>query len=315
MHSGFSMYNIFDAHCDTAWELYKDCAKGNFRENILHFSLKETIEYNKYIQLFAFWARPEYDKEEAVSFMNRFIDSTLLKLEREQIDIIKNADDFEFDMGFKAVLGIEGGRSIYNDIDNINRYYEKGIRCFTLSWNGETPLCCGSDVCDDRGLTPLGREAVKRLNELNIVIDVSHLNIQGFYDVLSLTDRPVIASHSNSYSICPHKRNLSDEAFKLLVEKGGVAGINYYPVFLDESGRATIDDMIRHIDRFMELGGENSVGLGSDFDGIKVLPEEIQSASDNYKLLGRLAERGYSREQVDKISYGNFERVFKECLG
>ena len=101
----------------------------------------------------------------------------------------------------------------------------------------------------------------------------------------------------------------------MLVEKGGVAGINYYPVFLDESGRATIDDMIRHIDRFMELGGENSVGLGSDFDGIKVLPEEIQSASDNYKLLGRLAERGYSREQVDKISYGNFERVFKECLG
>lgn len=305
------MYNVFDAHCDTAWELYKDETKGNFRDNLLNFSLRDTIEYNKYVQLLAFWARPEYDCEEAVVFMNKFIDKTLKDLSEQKIDVIKNGAEFKFESGFRAVLGIEGGRSIYKDIDNINRYYEKGIRCFTLSWNGETPLCCGSDVCDDRGLTALGKAAVKRLGELNMMIDISHLNIQGFYEVLSMVERPLIASHSNSYTVCPHRRNLSDEAFKLIIENGGVVGMNFYPVFLEAEGNATIDDIIKHIDHFMELGGENNLGIGSDFDGTEgKLPEGINSAADMYKLFDALAAKGYSREQIDKISYGNFERVF-----
>ena len=147
-----------------------------------------------------------------------------------------------------------------------------------------------------------------------MITDVSHLNIQGVYDVCNLSEKPFIASHSNSYEICKHKRNLTDDQFKMICEKGGVCGINICGDFLAEDGNGTISDIIKHIDHFMELGGENNIGIGSDFDGIPYLPWEIESNADLYKIFNELLIKGYTKEQIEKISYGNFERVFRESL-
>lgn len=308
------MYNVFDAHCDTAYELYMNSEKGNFRENIIHFSLKNTLEYVKYVQLLALWADPEYDNEESEKFVKSMLDETLKSLDNQDISVIKTADDFDFDTGFKAMLGIEGGRALYNNINNLFYYYEKGVRCLTLTWNGVNLLGYGSDVCEDKGLTDFGKEVVKNMNGLGMVIDVSHLNLKGFFDVAELSDAPFIASHSNARTLCDHVRNLTDEQFKILIEKDGVAGINFYNDFLSKDGHATIEDIVRHIDHFMELGGENHIGIGSDFDGVPSLPSGIEGNADVYKIFNELTLRGYTKEQLDKISYGNFERVFKNVF-
>jgi len=308
------MYNVFDAHCDTAYELFNDKAKGNFRENIIHFSLKNTIEYKKYVQLLALWADPKYDNEEAEIFMKKLLSETLYSLKEQEIELILNSSDLEFCSGFKGMLGIEGGRALYNNPDNLYYYHEMGVRCLTLTWNGVNLLGVGSDVGEDEGLTDFGKDIVKRINSLNMVADVSHLNIRGFYDVAEISDKPFIASHSNSKSVCGHVRNLTDNQFKIIMEKGGVAGINFCCDFLSDDGHGTIEDIIRHIDRFMELGGEDNIGIGSDFDGIPSLPLGIESNADLYKIFNELTMRGYTREQIDKISFGNFERVFKEIL-
>lgn len=308
------MYNVFDAHCDTAYELYADNAKGNFRDNIIHFSVQNTLGYNKYIQLLALWANPDYDNEEAVSFMKKLLEATRTALSGQEIEIIKESKDFEYETGFKAILGIEGGRALYNDPENLYFYYENGVRCLTLTWNGINLLGYGSDTGEDKGLTDFGRDILKRMNELNMVTDVSHLNEKGFYEVAELSDKPFIASHSNSKTLCGHCRNLTDEQFKIIVEKGGVAGINLCCDFLAEDGNGTIEDVVRHIDHFMELGGENHIGIGSDFDGVPKLPWGIEGNSDLYKIFNELGIRGYTKEQIDKISFGNFERVFKEVI-
>ena len=306
------MYNVFDAHCDTAYEIYKDPAKGNFRENILHFSLKHTLEYNKYVQILAHWAQPDYAAgEESVNFMKDFIKKTKESLKEQEIDVILSGDQLDFATGFRAILSIEGGRALYNDIDNLYYYYEQGIRCLTITWNGVNCLACGSDVEGGGGLTGFGKEVVRAMDEMNMIVDVSHINVQGFYDILEVTDKPIIASHSDSLSICSHPRNLSDDQFRALIENGGVAGINFCCDFLDDNGVASIDKIVSHIDKYMELGGEDNIGIGSDFDGIPKLPEGIGSNADLYKIFDALAVRGYTAEQIDKIAYKNFERIFK----
>ena len=306
------MYNIFDAHCDTAYEIFKDGAKGNFRENILHFSLKNTIEYNKYVQILAHWADPAHSEgADSVAFMKEFISETKNRLNGQEIEIILSGDQFDFATGFRALLSIEGGRALYNDINDLYYYYEQGVRCLTLTWNGSCCLACGWDVENGGGLTEFGKEVVREMNKLNMIVDVSHINEKGFYDVLETTDKPVIASHSDSLSICSHKRNLSDEQFKALIENGGVAGINLCCDFLENGGNASTDSIVKHIDKFMELGGENNIGIGSDFDGIPKLPLGISGNADLYKICDALAARGYTGDQIDKISYGNFERIFR----
>lgn len=308
------MYNVFDAHCDTAYELYKDKTKGNLRENFIHFSVKNTLNYNKYIQVLALWANPEYDNEDAVSFMDCILKETTDSLKEQEIEIIKSAEDMDFDTGFKVILGIEGARALYNNSDNLYKYYENGVRCLTLSWNGRNLLGCGWDISENEGLTDFGKDILKKINNLKMITDVSHLNIKGFYDVCEISKKPFIASHSNSFAICGHKRNLTDEQFKMLVENGGVCGINLCGDFLSGDGNGTISDIYRHIDHFMELGGEDNIGIGSDFDGVPYLPWDIESNADLYKIFNELTIKGYTKEQIDKISFGNFERVFRQAL-
>jgi membrane dipeptidase len=162
-----------------------------------------------------------------------------------------------------AFISIEGAELFGCDLNRLDDFYARGVRALNLCWNHLNALC------SEKGLTELGERFVTRCNELGIIIDVSHLRDEAFWDVIRLTTAPVMASHSNSRVICPHKRNLTDEQFKAIIKCRGVAGINMYAHFLGEN--PDVNTVIRHIEHFLSLGGAENIALGCDFDGCDTL--------------------------------------------
>ena len=222
-----------------------------------------------------------------------------------------------------GILTLEEGGVLNNRPERLSRLYENGIRLITLTWNYEN--CIGSPNSRDpnvmkQGLKPFGIEVVERMNELGMIIDVSHLSDGGFWDCIRYSRRPVVASHSNARSLCPHPRNLSDEMLRALGEKGGVAGVNFYSAFLKSSSgrgetlRAEMEDLIRHICRMIDQAGEDGVALGSDFDGFETeaLPEKISGVQDLDCLWDAMRDSGITPRQIDKIASGNVKRVMRE---
>jgi len=150
------------------------------------------------------------------------------------------------------------------------------------------------------------------MNELGIFLDVSHMNDRSFCDAIELTELPPFATHSNSRAVCNNPRNLSDEQFKLIKEKGGFVGINYYPLFVTGSKKARITDIIKHMEHFLGLGGEDVIGLGSDFDGIDFVTDDLSSIGDIDKLIDEMKRIGWSDCLVRKILSENFENIVKK---
>ncbi len=209
-----------------------------------------------------------------------------------------------------AFLTIEGGEALQGDLSILRILYKLGIRSIGLTWNGKNEIGTGVGESDE-GLTPFGIEVVKEMNKLGMLIDVSHLSPKGFWDVIEYTNKPIIASHSNAIELCNHKRNLTAEQFKAIVSNGGVVGINFFPYFLNNKGEASHKDIIKHIEYFMGLGGENHIGLGSDFDGIDKTPRDINGIQDIDIIFNALLQLNYSQAQVNKIAGGNFMNVIK----
>jgi len=167
-----------------------------------------------------------------------------------------------------------------------------------------------------RGLKDFGKEAVEYMNDLGMIIDVSHLSDGGFMDVANISKKPFIASHSNCRSLCSHQRNLTDEMIKVLAEKGGVAGLNFGPEFLNENIEckdSTVELMLKHVNRMVDIGGIECVALGSDFDGIGG-NIEVSGVDKMQLIFDRLAREGYSRTQIEKIAYQNAMQVIREIL-
>ena len=189
----------------------------------------------------------------------------------------------------------------------------------TLTWNYEN--CIGSPNSANRkvmrkGLKPFGIETVRRMNELGMIVDVSHLSDGGFYDCVKYSEFPIVASHSNARSLCLHPRNLTDEMLRLLGNKGGVAGGNFYSAFLRKEGRAEISDIVKHILYMIDKAGEDAVALGTDFDGFskEALPGEIRDVEDMWKLWERLERAGLTGRQIEKFASGNILRVMNDVL-
>jgi membrane dipeptidase len=164
-------------------------------------------------------------------------------------------------------------------------------------------------------LTEFGREVIEKMNELGILVDGSHLSETSFWQVVNCSKQPVIASHSSVWELCNHKRNLKDGQIKAIAEKGGVIGINFCPSFLNESGRATLDDVVKHINYVVDLVGVDYVAIGSDFDGIDSTPAGLEDVACFPALTQSLLEEGCSRNEVEKIMGENFLKVFKEVCG
>lgn len=285
-------YSIFDAHCDT---LYWVCDKGgNVRENKYNTDIKRMKEYRAYSQIYAMYIAPGfYDNPKAR--MNALYD-------------VYAKSDFR---GIKPYLSLEGGEVI-ESLEDIDYLHSIGVRCATLTWNSSNKICGGADE-PDNDLTQFGRDVVRKLNEKGILIDVSHLNDKSFYSVAEIATLPLIATHSNSRTICNHRRNLTDEMFKIICESGGCVGINLYPPFVKDAGKCNVQDIIVHIKHFLSLGGENHIGIGADFDGVENnLPEGVDGCQDLYKIFDKMVELGYSEDIIEKITHRNFESVFTE---
>ena len=307
---------LFDAHCDTAFQML---LKGyGLFENDGHTDLKRGLKYSPYAQFFALFAMDEEKMpvrfehilgrtaEDLVEFE---LKTLLAEFERhgDRIALCKTAGDAKkaaAEGRACAFLSVEGAELIGCDIERLHKMKKLGLSSLTLTWNNPNALICES------GLTPLGREFVRSCNELSIIIDLSHIPDKAFWDVLELTSSPVIASHSNSRALCAHRRNLTDEQFRAICEVGGVAGINLYTEFLGE--KASIDTVISHIERFLSLGGEKNIAIGTDFDGCDSLPEGICGIEDMDKIYTELLRRDYPPELINGIFFDNLMRVVEE---
>ncbi len=212
-----------------------------------------------------------------------------------------------------VLLTIEGGEAFGNDPSNVERFARLGVRAAALVWNNENLLAHPAVGDSSQGLTPFGREVVRRMRQCRMAVDVSHLNERGFWDLMD-GNVPPMASHSCARALCDHPRNLTDTQLRALFRAGGYVGVNFYPVFLSPSGQAGIDTVIDHIAYMCDLGGERCVGLGSDFDGIERYPRGLRTAGDLPALFDRMRQRGFDQALIESIAGQNFARYLQDSL-
>ena len=196
------------------------------------------------------------------------------------------------------VFAVEGGSVIGDNIDLLYELKKDGIKFITLTWNSENLIAGGSK--SQKGLTDFGKRVIKEMNRLNIAVDVSHLNDKSFYEVMENAEK-VLATHSNCRSICNHKRNLTDDQIKLIAQKGGIIGLNFYPEFLGDS---FFEDIYKNIYHLCEMGLQNNIAIGSDFDGAD-MPKEMKDISRIPDLYCKLFQKGLSDSLLYKIFYKN----------
>lgn len=289
----------FDAHCDTISELLNQ--NKEFKKNDLHIDAERMGKYESYTQVFATFIDPAY-KECAMDRAKTIIKRFYMSMEKNNITVCRNYSDWiNAKTTVKAFLSLEGGEPIQS-LSDLHELYDMGVRMIAPTWNFKNQLACGINEKQDTGLTSFGREIIKEMNRLNIITDVSHLGQRSFYDVAKISEKPLCASHSCAKALNGHKRNLTDEQFKIIKASGGVVGVNYYTEFVGND----ISDVVDHIKHFMSLGGEDNIGLGSDFDGMESLPNGISGVQDTEKLIKLLP---YSTEIKEKIAYKNFARL------
>ena len=208
-------------------------------------------------------------------------------------------------------LTVENGAVLGRDLGRVEALARAGVVMVTLTWNGENAIGSGSQT--DRGLTAFGREAAGELIRHHILLDVSHLNDRGFWDLMEETDVPVAASHSNARALCPHRRNLTDDQARELARRGGLVGLNYYSPFLRSDGRpADFADVYRHAAHFLELGLEDALALGSDFDGADLPP--CLDGCGKVPGLGRYLEGRLGRAVTEKILWKNALSFFHKNI-
>ena len=308
------MYKIIDAHCDTAaqlldgnWKLYKNDCMVDYE------GMKK---YKSYVQFFASFVSKSF--ENPMLRAVELLDKTKQEVLKNDIKLILNSSDLNCVLDNNlcgAILSIEDARALCGSLSSLRFFYDYGVRVMTLAWNDDNEVTDGANSDKNLGLTPFGREVVKEMNRLNMVVDVSHITEKGFWDVLEESSAPVLASHSNCYSICSHRRNLNDEQIKALIKNDGLMCINIYPPFLENNpDEADIDSIISHVDYALSLGGEEHLGLGSDFDGIGTTPKGIENVRDYEKLFEKMLKLGYNMTTIEKITHKNLQKFINKVL-
>jgi membrane dipeptidase len=282
---------IIDFHCDLPFKVFVN--KEKIEENNCNWSFAKLPDVKKALQIFAFCCE---EKKELDSFVKA----------REMINTFSTMlEGSEVKNKVKTVYALEGGNVLEEKLEHVEHFYNLGIRIITLTWNHENCLGYGAVTGINKGLKPFGKEVIKEMNRLKMIVDTSHLNEAGFYQAAELSKIPIIASHSNSRHICNNLRNITDEQFEVIKNKGGIVGINAYPWFLNNTENAKIKDMISHIEYFLSLGGENTVVLGCDLDGTDCMPIDFNDLSDYTKLYEELIKLNYPEKIIAKLFYEN----------
>lgn len=238
----------------------------------------------------------------------------------DQAAFAKSAEDIRRNKSagkLSALLSIEDGRALNGDLGGVDKLYELGIRISGITWNRTNCLGNpGGAGGEQAGLTPFGKDAVRYMQEKGMIVDVSHLSDQGFWDVADICRKPFIATHSNCRAVCPHPRNLSDDMLRALADHGGVAGVNFMPEALCREGEKQIGrvdrivEMIRHV---KNVAGIGAAAIGTDFDGF-VGEQEIPSSAEMYRLPEALKKGGFSEAEIDQVLFQNVLRVMEATL-
>ena len=301
---------LFDSHSDTVHMAHR--LRKHLRENDMQLDLLRGSAFAPRGQVFSIWGEPRREPP--------MFDAVIGYWERE---LAENADLLAHCRSFSdiraavsagkcaALLSIEGAEQIGCDVDKMRAAYDRGVRIIHLCWNYDNVLT-GSATEGQGGLTEAGRRFAQEVCALGMVIDLSHISERAFWDVLELTDRPVLAGHSDAAGVCAHPRNLTDEQFTALAKRGGVAGLNLSPRFLGLG--ADIDAVVAHAEHFLALGGEKAVCLGTDLDGVKELPAGLSGIQDFDRLYEAMLRKNWTEAQVRDIFFGNLNAFWERAL-
>ena len=355
---------VVDTHNDI---LMKAADKGivfdKHLTGITHSDLARWKQGGLDVQIFSVYC--DGDLKNPFAYANREMDSLDAVVARNPDKIVKVADYAGMIKAVKqhkiaAMFGVEGGHMIEDDLNKLDSLYKRGARYLTLthniapSWATSAADETTKKDLTHKGLTDFGKQVVQRMNQLGMLIDVSHAGEQTFWDVIKISTNPIIASHSSAYSLTPHRRNLKDDQIKAIAKNGGVIQVNFNPGFIDStfgkketaffqkhaaendslmkagmgdfytkdylynkyavesnSMRPPLSMLIDHIDYIARLVGVDYVGLGSDFDGINLTPQQLDDVTSYPLITKALVGKGYSRKEITKILGGNFLRVLK----
>lgn len=314
---------VIDGHADIPRDVYQRESKGEKDVFMKHYQELKKADLNiVFINIFT-KTFPEVTLKEALLQIEKI---TRITKENQDVVLIKNKNDLDYVLKSNKlglVLSLEGFEPLGNSLELLNIFYELGVRAGMLTWNYSNSFASGADITDGK-LTKAGISAIEIMNSLGILVDVSHLNEQGFWDVIKLNRKPTIASHSNAKALFNHSRNLTDEQIKAIAKSGGVIGaVSYFSkvyeddsIRLEDDNTETIHDYIKHIEYLVNLVGYDHVSFGFDFNmylgdfGVKGL-EEAGQIRDVIQLL---LERNHKLEDVKKIAGGNLIRVLYNIL-
>lgn len=328
---------VVDMHCDTISELLHAKERGeqvSILENHLDIDLHRMQKGDYLLQNFAMFVhlgREDDPFHAAMKLVDLFY--TELEAYSDQIGIVRSWKEIEENRKvgkMSAMLTLEEGGICRGDLACLRDFYRLGARMMTLTWNfpNELGFPNGKDTRvtppraipdTEHGLTQTGIEFVQEMERIGMIIDVSHLNDAGIWDVFRYTKKPFVASHSNARALASHPRNLTDEMIRALAERGGVAGINYYAAFLkdEEEGKSPqhgfCKDMVAHMKHMKQIGGIGCIGLGSDFDGIDTMTE-MGDCSGMQLLADEMSREGFTTGEIEAVFHDNVLRVYKELL-
>ena len=291
---------LYDLHADTAVRLYHD--KLRFTDSCLALSAADLTAWEDITQVFAVFSRPKYSDEESYRIFFR-VRRHLLRVCRA------------YKATLRPILSVEDARLLCGVRERLQVLYRHGVDLLTPVWRGETVI--GGAYDTNAGLTEFGKTVIADCFSLGIIPDVSHASQRTFSEIAEKADEaaaPMIASHSCSYAVCGHPRNLTDAQFEVIRRQGGLVGLCFCPQHLSDKGTASDDDVLRHLEHWLSLGGECAVAFGSDFDGTDALPAGLTRNRGLLDLAEKMARIGYNDELIDRHYYKNAEAFFEKNL-
>ncbi len=324
---------FIDMHCDTLMQLFLKQSEGMdlYQSKVTAVDFDRMKKSKQLAQFFAIFIPPkqvyEYfgmetvEDEQYIEILRKILMDNLEKY-KDEIALARNAEEIEENSNagkMSAILTMEDGKVVNGSLDKIKAFYDMGFRAISLTWN--FPNCFGfpnsnkEDIIR-QGLTEFGKTAVSYMQELGMLVDVSHLSDGGFYDVVNICKKPFVATHSNARELCGHSRNLTDEMIRLLGETGSVAGLNFGPDFLNtdpNDKKSTAKIIAAHARHMANVGGVECVAIGSDFDGI-MGDLEVYDGTQMFRLEQELSKAGFTNSEIEHIFYKNVLRVIKESM-
>ena len=307
-----TIMRYFDLHCDTLVACLQD--KKSLLKNDLHVSVEKGDKYAPYIQCAAIFLPDSVRGAAAEKWFDDHADLFEKEAQSGAFTVIRTGADIEEmenKQGTGMILTVEGSAVLNGKLENVAHLRDRGVRMMTLTWNGSNEVGSGIMSKDSFGLTPFGALAVKEMERLGIAVDISHASEKLFFDVAEHSTRPFVASHSNAKALCKHPRNLSDEQIKIMCQRHCLVGLNYFKAFLnDEPDKADVEDLYRHAEHFLSLGGANILAMGSDFDGAS-MPTGITGLESMEDVANVFLRHNLPEALVNKIFFENAAEFFK----